>query len=380
MAQRRLRVLPSMPFVNRRNGASSPSAPSTAPASAPGRPARRTIVDSAIYLDGIRVASPTSLADTFRALHDTPGGMAWIGLYRPSQAEIHSLAEEFDLHELAVEDAISAHQRPKLERYDDTLFVVLRAADYLDVPEEVAFGELHVFVGPNFVITVRHSESPDLSHVRRRMEADPELLAMGTQAVLFAIIDTVVDEYAPVVAGLANDIDEIESQVFEILDANVSRRIYELSSEVIDFQRAIHPLATVVDNLQAGSEKYDVNEELQRNLRDVADHLTIVNERVDGFRSMLRDILTVNATLVSERQNARMQQLSELSHQQGEDTKRISAWAAILFAPTLIASIYGMNFEAMPELHWKLGYPFAVFLMFVLGLGLYFWFRRRNWL
>jgi magnesium transporter len=212
------------------------------------------------------------------------------------------------------------------------------------------------------------------------MEADPELLAMGTQAVLFAIIDTVVDEYAPVVAGLANDIDEIETQVFDSLDANVSRRIYELSSEVIDFQRAIHPLATVVDNLQAGAEKYHVNEELQRNLRDVADHLTVVNERVDGFRSMLRDILTVNATLVSERQNARMQALSELSHQQGEDTKRISAWAAILFAPTLIASIYGMNFTDMPELHWVLGYPFAVFLMFVLGFGLYFWFRRRNWL
>jgi magnesium transporter len=378
MAQRRLRVLPSMPFVNRRNAASSPTAPATAPT--PTRPGRRTIVDSAIYQDGIRVASPTSLADTFRALHDTPGGMAWIGLYRPSQAEIHSLAEEFDLHELAVEDAIAAHQRPKLERYDDTLFVVLRAADYLDVPEEVAFGEVHVFVGPNFVITVRHSESPDLSHVRRRMEADPELLAMGTQAVLFAIIDTVVDEYAPVVAGLANDIDEIESQVFDSLDANVSRRIYALSSEVIDFQRAIHPLATVVDSLQAGAEKYRVNEELQRNLRDVADHLTVVNERVDGFRSMLRDILTVNATLVSERQNARMQALSELSHQQGEDTKRISAWAAILFAPTLIASIYGMNFVDMPELHWALGYPFAVFLMFCLGFGLYFWFKRRNWL
>jgi magnesium transporter len=367
-----------MPFVNRRNAPSSPAAPSTAPT--PTRPGRRTIVDSAIYLDGIRVSSPTSLAETFRALHETPSGMAWIGLYRPSQAEIHSLAEEFDLHELAVEDAIAAHQRPKLERYDDTLFVVLRAADYLDVPEEVAFGELHVFVGANFVITVRHSESPDLSHVRRRMEADPELLAMGTQAVLFAIIDTVVDEYAPVVAGLANDIDEIESQVFDSQDAQVSRRIYGLSSEVIDFQRAIHPLATVVDNLQAGSEKYHVNEELQRNLRDVADHLTVVNERVDGFRSMLRDILTVNATLVSERQNARMQALSELSHQQGEDTKRISAWAAILFAPTLIASIYGMNFRDMPELHWALGYPFAVFLMFVLGFGLYFWFRKRNWL
>jgi magnesium transporter len=367
-----------MPFGNRRNAASSTPAPTTAPA--PARPGRRTIVDSAIYLDGIRVASPTTLAETFRALHDTPGGMAWIGLYRPSQAEIHSLAAEFDLHELAVEDAISAHQRPKLERYDDTLFVVLRAADYLDVPEEVAFGELHIFVGSNFVITVRHSESPDLSHVRRRMEADPELLAMGPQAVLFAILDTVVDEYAPVVAGLANDIDEIETQVFDTVDANVSRRIYELSSEVIDFQRATHPLATVVENLQLGSDKYGVNEELQRNLRDVADHLTTVNERVDVFRSMLRDILTVNSTLVTERQNARMAELSELSHTQGEATKKISSWAAILFTPTLIASIYGMNFVDMPELHWAFGYPFAIGLMIALSVFLYLWFRRRNWL
>jgi magnesium transporter len=367
-----------MPFVNRKNAASSPQAPNTA--ATPVRAARRTIVDSAIYEDGIRVASPTSLADTYRALHETPGGMAWIGLYRPSQAEIHSLAEEFDLHELAVEDAIAAHQRPKLERYDDTLFVVLRAADYLDVPEEVAFGELHIFIGSNFVITVRHSESPDLSHVRRRMEADPELLAMGPQAVLFAILDTVVDEYAPVVAGLANDIDEIETQVFDTVDANVSRRIYELSSEVIDFQRATHPLANVVENLQLGADKYKVNEELQRNLRDVADHLTTVNERVDVFRSMLRDILTVNATLVTERQNARMADLSELSHRQGEDTKKVSSWAAILFTPTLIASIYGMNFDIIPELHWAFGYPFALGLMVLSGFGLYFWFRRRGWL
>ncbi|WP_022881522.1 magnesium and cobalt transport protein CorA [Gryllotalpicola ginsengisoli] len=366
-----------MPFVNRRT-----PVPSTAPTPVqqPARPGRRTIVDSAIYENGIRVASPGSLAETFRALHSSNGGMAWIGLYRPSEAELHSLADEFDLHELAVEDAISAHQRPKLERYDDVLFVVLRAADYLDVPEEVAFGELHVFIGRNFVITVRHSESPDLSHVRRRMEADPELLAMGPESVLYAIIDTVVDEYAPVVAGLANDIDEIETQVFDRLDSNVSRRIYELSSEVIDFQRATHPLATVVEALQQGSEKYEVEEELQRKLRDVADHLTVVNERVDGFRSMLRDILTVNATLVTERQNARMAQLSELGHKQGEDTKKISAWAAILFTPSLIASIYGMNFSHMPELHWVWGYPFAVFLMVVLAVLLWFIFRKQNWL
>ncbi len=244
----------------------------------------------------------------------------------------------------------------------------------------MAFGEVHVFVGPNFVVTVRHSESPDLSAVRRRMESDPELLAMGTQSVLYAIVDTVVDEYAPVVAGLANDIDEIETQVFDRLDANVSRRIYELSSEVVSFQRATVPLADVVRALEQGSEKYGVEEELQRKLRDVADHLTQVNERVEGFRQLLRDILTVNATHVAERQNARMATLSELSHRQGEEVKKISSWAAILFGPTLIAGIYGMNFTTMPELTWKYGYPFALSMMVVSSALLYAIFKRRNWL
>lgn len=379
MPQRRIRVMP-MPFGNRAKAPQPPVPAAPAPTPVDEGHGRQTIVDAAIYVDGIRTASPTTLAETFRALHETPDGMAWIGLYRPSEAELYSLAQEFDLHELAIEDAIGAHQRPKLERYDDVLFVVLRAADYLDVPEEVAFGELHVFVGPNFVVTVRHSESPDLSHVRRRMEADPELLAMGTQSVLYAIIDIVVDEYAPVVAGLANDIDEIETQVFDRLDANVSRRIYELSSEVIDFQRATHPLAAVVEALEEGSEKYHVGEELQRNLRDVADHLTQVNERVDGFRQMLRDILTVNATLVAERQNARMATLSELSHRQGEEVKKISSWAAILFGPTLIAGIYGMNFKDIPELSWEFGYPFALLMMVLSSVLLYSIFKRRNWL
>ncbi len=376
MADRRRRVIP-IPFMQRTRAGS----PSPVPAPRPPSPLapRTTIVDAAIYADGRRVASPTSLAETYRALDETPGGVAWIGLYRPSESELHSLAREFNLHELAVEDAISAHQRPKLERYDDVLFVVLRAANYLDVPEEVSFGEVHVFVGANFVITVRHSESPDLSQVRHRMEHDPELLALGTQSILYAIIDAIVDGYAPVVAGLANDIDEIETQVFGG-DANVSRRIYKLSTEVIDFQRATHPLTAVMDALELGSEKYGVTQELQRNLRDVADHLTQVNERVDDFRRMLRDILAVNATLVSERQNARMTELSENSNRQGEEVKKISSWAAILFGPTLIAGIYGMNFRYMPELHWLFGYPFALLLMALTSLILYWVFKRRNWL
>jgi magnesium transporter len=257
--------------------------------------------------------------------------------------------------------------------------VVLKAANYLDAPEEVDFGELHLFVGSNFVITVRHSESPDLSHVRQRMEGEPELLALGPQAILYAIIDAVVDAYSPVVAGLANDIDEIETQVFGG-DALVSRRIYELSREVIDFQRATHPLSAVMLALERGSVKYGVTQELERRLRDVADHLTQVNERVDAFRYLLRDILTVNSTLVSERQNEEMTRLAHSSHRQGEEVKKISSWAAILFAPTLIAGIYGMNFRQMPELAWPLGYPLAVLAMVGLSGLLYSIFKRRGWL
>ena len=340
---------------------------------------RRSLVDAAVYDGGCRTASPTSLSQTYQSLRNQDGGMAWIGLYRPDEHELASLAQEFDLHELAVEDAILAHQRPKLERYGATLFVVLRAARYLDAAEEVEFGELHLFIGPDFVVTVRHSESPDLSSVRRRMEADPELLERGTEAVLYAILDAVVDGYAPVVAGLENDIDEIETEVFGG-DPRVSRRIYELSREVVDFQRAVQPLGAILTALSAGFAKYHVDEELQRNLRDVADHVTVVNERIDGFRLLLRDILTVNATLVGQRQNEEMKTLSEASNAQNEEVKKISAWAAILFAPTLVGTVYGMNFEQMPELSWQYGYAYAWGLMGVVGLVLFTVFKRRGWI
>lgn len=369
----------SLPSIRQRNRRPEPPTADDTESEPTPEEQRRTIVDSAIYSDGRRIASPTSLSETYKSLARSRDGVAWIGLYRPTASELHSLEREFDLHELAVEDAILAHQRPKIERYDDVLFVVLRAANYLDAPEEVDFGELHVFVGRNFVITVRHSESPDLSVVRKRMEQDPELLAMGTQAILYAIIDAVVDGYGPVVAGLAQDIDEIESQVFGG-DALVSRRIYELSREVIDFQRATHPLTSVMNALESGSAKYGVTQELQRSLRDVSDHLTQVNERVDGFRQLLRDILTVNSTLVAERQNEEMTRLALAANTQGEDVKKISSWAAILFGPSLIAGIYGMNFENMPELTWQYGYPYAIGLMVATSTVLYFVFKRRNWL
>ena len=340
---------------------------------------RVSMVDSAVYVDGDRVASPATLGDTYRSLREHDGSVAWIGLYRPDQHELGSLAQEFDLHELAVEDAIVAHQRPKLERYDRTLFVVLRAAHYVDAREEVEFGEVHVFVGPDFVVTVRHSESPDLSSVRRRLESNPDLLALGPEAILYAILDRIVDGYLPVVAGLENDIDEIETEVFGS-NPHVSRRIYELTREVIEFQRATRPLATVVTNLAAGFAKYGTDEELQRYLRDVEDHLTLVIEQVDGFRQLLRDILTVNATLVAQRQNEEMRALSEASIDQNEDVKRISAWAAILFAPTLIGTVYGMNFDHMPELHWAAGYPMALVMMVVVSVSLWGVFKYRRWI
>ncbi|MFC4962016.1 magnesium and cobalt transport protein CorA [Streptomyces mauvecolor] len=344
-----------------------------------GNGAGGSIVQSALYRDGRHIASPGSLAETFRQLRETPEGMAWIGLQRPSESELLSLAAEFDLHELAVEDALEAHQRPKLERYGETLFVVLRAARYLDAPEEVDFGELHVFVGRDFVITVRHGAAPDLSAVRRRMEADPELLALGPEAVLYAILDAVVDGYAPVVAGVQNDIDEIETEVFRG-DPEVSRRIYELSREMVEFQRATRPLVGMLHALMAGFAKYGTDEELQRYLRDVADHVTHISERVDGFRQALTDILTVNATLVTQQQNAEMRALAEAGFEQNEEIKKISSWAAILFAPTLVGTIYGMNFENMPELKWAAGYPFAILLMAGVCVSLYFIFKRRHWL
>ncbi|WP_371790226.1 magnesium and cobalt transport protein CorA [Streptomyces sp. NBC_01471] len=353
--------------------------PPASPSPEPVQLDNTSVVQAALYREGRRVSTPDSLAETFRQLREYPDGMAWIGLHRPTEEEILSLAAEFDLHPLAVEDALEAHQRPKMERYGDTLFVVLRAARYLDAPEEVDFGELHVFIGRDFLITVRHGAAPDLSAVRTRMEETPDLLALGPEAALYAILDAVVDGYAPVVTGVQIDIDEIETEVFSG-DPAVSRRIYELSREMVEFQRATRPLVGMLHALMAGFAKYGTHEELQRYLRDVADHVTHTSERVDGFRQALTEILTVNATLVTQQQNAEMRALAEAGFEQNEEIKKISSWAAILFAPTLVGTIYGMNFDHMPELHWSFGYPFAIGLMAVVCVSLYFIFKRRDWL
>lgn len=367
-------------LLHRGGRAVAGAAPATPATSVnPSRATPSSVVNLSLYRDGRRLVACSTLQQLFDARRKHPGAIAWVGLYRPSHDDVALLAREFGLHELAVEDAILAHQRPKLERYGDTLFVVLHAARYLDDVEEVEFGELHVFVGPDFVISMRHSESPDLTGVRERMESEPELLALGPEAILYSILDRVVDGYVPVVAGLENDIDEIETEIFSG-DPAVSRRIYELSREVIDFRRATHPLNTMLQGLQDGFDKYDVDEEMRRHLRDVADHNLQVSDRVDGFSQILRDMLTVNATLVAQKQNEEMRALTEASHAQGTEVKRISSWAAILFAPTLIGTAYGMNFVSMPGLDSPNGFAVAMALMVATCLGLYVVFRRRDWL
>jgi magnesium transporter len=330
------------------------------------------IVDNAVYVAGRRIENPASLQETFEYMRSR-GGMAWIGLFRPTPEEIQQVAAEFSLHHLAVDDALSGHQRSKLERYDDILFAVLRPARYMDDTESVEFGELHVFVGPDFIVTIRHAESPDLARVRQRLEATPALLALGPEAVLYAILDQVVDEYQPVVAGVENDIDEIEDVLFTGGDTALSQRIYELSREVIVFQRATQPLAGMLESLLRGGDKYNVDVELQRSLRDVHDHSLRITDRIASFRSILENALTVNATLVTQRQ-------TDTALVQNEQVKKISGWAAILFGPTLVGTVYGMNFRYMPELDWPLGYPLAVALMAATSVTLYAVFRKKHWL
>jgi magnesium transporter len=336
------------------------------------------VIDNAIYNGGVRVATPVTLEETFET-REEHGGFAWIGLYRPTDRELDAVASEFQLHQLAVEDARKGHQRAKLERYDDNLFIVLRPARYLDDIEQVEFGELHVFIGLDFAITIRRAESPDLAKVRHRLEDSPELLAKGPEAVLYAVLDQVVDEYWPVDQGLENDIDEIEDQLFSG-DPEVTRRIYDLASEVMEFQRATRPLIDMFALLERGFEKYDVDLELRRYLRDVKDHVIRIVERGESFRQLLQNALSVHATLVAQRQNEEIKRLTETSLAQSEQTKKISSWAAILFAPALVGTIYGMNFTYMPELDWGLGYPFALLLMLGLGFALYGIFKGRGWL
>jgi magnesium transporter len=328
------------------------------------------IVDRALYRDGERVAAPQDLAEMAAACR-AADGIAWLGLYRPTHEEFADVTREFALHELAVEDAVGAHQRAKLEYYGETLFCVLHPARYVDETETVEFGEVHVFAGPRFVITVRHGHAPDLAAVRRSLETRPDLLRRGPVVILHAIMDRVVDDYAPVLAGVENDIDEIEDEVFDAgVRVDLSRRIYELTREVIAFQRAIKPLVAMLERLIVAP---GVEEEEGRYLRDVHDHALRVQEQADGFRELLQNILSVTLTLETKT-------LGEVANEQNDQVKKISAWAAILFAPSMVGTVYGMNFEHMPELRWQHGYAFALALMGAVSLALYLLFKRRHWI
>ncbi|MDL5154381.1 magnesium/cobalt transporter CorA [Actinomycetospora termitidis] len=345
-----------------------------------------SVVDNAVYRAGHRESEPETLDGTLGVLRDEESldgrgraDFAWIGLLRPDDDEIAQVARDFALPDLAVEDAVHAHQRPKIERYDDVEFVVLRPAWYVDEDEDVQVGEIHLFLGSDFVVAVRHAETPDLADVRRRLEADPELLRLGPRAVLYGILDRIVDDYAPVVSELRRDIDQIETEVFGG-DPDVSRRIYHLSREVIEFQRATDPLRAMMRTLLTETEDDAASVQLHRGLRDVADHVESCVEAADGFRQLLERLLSVNASLVGQRQNDEMQRLSETSLAQGEEVKKISSWAAIIFAPSMIGGIYGMNFEHMPELSWTYGYPFALGLMVAAAVVLYVVFKSRGWL
>jgi magnesium transporter len=335
-----------------------------------------TLVDAAVYRDGRRILSGSAA----EVLHEAQafGGMAWVGLYRPDAAEMHEIAKALDLHPLAVEDTLVGHQRAKLERYGDMTFLVLQPARYMDDSETVEFGEVHIFVGPGYVITVRHAENPNLAAVRHQLEANPQVLALGPFAVVWAVCDDIIDQYLPVVKGIENDIDEIEDALFSG-DPAVSKRIFGLQREVIDLQHATTPLVPMLDELQHIVMEHTGEPEAPA-FRDVDDHARRVVEKVEAFRITLGSALTVHATMVEQENNEAMRRMAEFGLQQNEQVKKVSGWAAILFAPTLVGTIYGMNFTYMPELHWVFGYPMAVGLMLATSVTLYLVFKRKGWL
>jgi magnesium transporter len=329
------------------------------------------LIDCAVYHHGKRRPGELALRDAFEAASND-GAFVWIGLYEPDEREFESVRREFNLHELAVEDAIQAHQRPKLEVYDDSLFVVLKTARYLEAEEVVEFGEIMLFLGPQFVVTVRHKPASELRGVRKQIESRPDLLRFGPSAVLYAIMDRVVDDYLPVIDGLDQDIKEVEKEVFSEAGSNPAERIYMLKREVIEFHQSTAPLTDPLDRLVRGQVRL-LHQDMPEYFRDVQDHLLRVVEQVSGFRELLTSVLQANLTQVALLQN-------EVGMRQNADMRKISAWVAIVAVPTMIAGIYGMNFDYMPELRWPVGYPAALLAMAVACAFLYRAFKRNGWL
>jgi magnesium transporter len=325
------------------------------------------IVDSAVYRQGKRIVDdlPPSELGRVRKLATEPGDFVWVGLHDPSEQELATVEEEFGLHPLAVEDAFTAHQRPKLERYEHTLFLTLKSLWYVDESDAVETGEINMFVGDDFVITVRHGTGSELHSARRDLEAKTTVLTHGPSAVVYAVCDRVVDGYLTVMDALEEDVDEVETSVFSAQRTSDSARIYTLKREIAEARRAVLPLREPMRRFATGAVP-GIDEKSAPFFRDVLDHLNRVAETVDGLDQLLSTAFDAH--------------LAQISVQQNEDMRKISAGAAIVVVPTLIAGVYGMNFEHMPELSWTYGYPFAIALMAGLCLILWVWFKRSGWL
>jgi magnesium transporter len=322
------------------------------------------VVRSVAYADG-RPVGEVAIDDISEIL-EQPGHFVWIGLHEPDAALLRRLQAEFGLHDLAVEDALRAHQRPKVERYGDSLFVVLRTARLAPTTPRVEHGETHIFLGPRYLVSVRHGASLGYGEVRARCETTPALLRVGPAFALYALMDFIVDQYFPVVAGLEDELQALETAIFgEHFSRETTESIYELKRELLELKRAVSPLVDVCNRLM----RFDVDlipDEMRPYLRDVYDHAIRINEMVDTLRELLTTALEANLSLISVRQN--------------EDMKRLAGWAAIIAVPTMIAGIYGMNFRFMPELDWRWGYPVIMAVMIGLCGWLYFRFKRSGWL
>lgn len=329
------------------------------------------IVDCALYAEGLSRHGLSDIPGALRQAQRT-GGFVWIGLFEPTAHEFADLATGFQLPTLAVDDAIRAHQRPKLERYGDVTFAVVKPARYVDHEEVVELSELAVFLGEHFIITVRHGISDVPATVRTEYETDAELVAHGPAGVLYRALDHAVDGYLAVVEAIGDDVDEIEEQVFGGARGEHAERIYKLKREVLEFRRAVAPLATPLHRLVTGEVPW-VGAAAQPYFRDVHDHLLRAADAIEGYDNLLTTVLQAELAQVTVEQ-------SRVAVRQNKDMRKISAWAAIALVPTAIAGIYGMNFDNMPELDWEYGYFLVVGVIATACIVLHALFRRNDWL
>ncbi|PQM51670.1 magnesium and cobalt transport protein CorA [Mycolicibacter virginiensis] len=338
-------------------------------------PTPRVLVDCGVYADGERIPGEFTPAGARAKVREIEAGgqeaFVWVGLHEPGEAQMQGVAATFQLHPLSVEDAVQAHQRPKLERYDDTLFLALKTVNYVPhesavLPREfVETGEIMIFVGKNFVVTVRHGEHSGLAQVRKRMDTDPEQMRLGPFAVMHAIADYVVDRYVEVTNLMESDIDVIEETAFAPGTRTDVEPIYQIKREVVELRRAVAPLSVPFERMQTDYRDL-ISKEVRRYLRDVADHQTRAAEQIAGYDELLSSLVQAA--------------LARVGMQQNTDMRKMSAWAGIIAVPTMIAGIYGMNFDRMPVLHWAFGYPMVVAGMCVISAVLYRAFRRNGWL